>query len=466
MTLFNISIANNKTIGHIPGFQAKIMEKDARNPNRFSVIIEKGNNILIGDEINFFNLENDYTFGGIVQRPIDSTGIQTLDVSDYGIALSQTSVSEVFENINYSDIIEFLIDTYTDFTFVNNLSFNPPTTTKLIRRDAWLIDIINELLPAFNGGFTVDKNKVFTLFQLNDSVNPNSLVNGIDSLNKPWETDNNLRAERVIVKGAVIDQRTQETLIGTGTEFFTARVPDNVEIIGFTQTTENIIGDYLVDKTNKKITFDNSQTNPVINYTYQSQIRVELGEGKTVRLEKKYIESKSEARSLAREYQSRFIDGAQSSRWLKATSDIEAYNVGDGISVTDNINGFSGLYTIIELALEYPDKLLITVGEEEADMFDWQKEAIDRIKQLEQKENNSDFITIDEYIISGLKIKITKEFTELKSIINDGTILWASETPLATDADLISDVGPDIDFALAYDDVAIPSNLIIDYLTL
>lgn len=464
MALHNISISKVLTAGHIPGWNARIMKKDPRKPNQLNLIVEKGNNIVIGDEVKFYDLDNNYTFGGLVQKPKDSTGIQTLQISDYSIVLSQLSVSEVFESQNYAEIIQYLIETYTDFTFVNNLTFTPPTATKLIRRDAWIIDIIAELLGAFNGSYTVDKNKVFTLFQVQDTLNPNSLVNGIDILDRHWETDNNLKAEKVIVKGAVIDQRTTETITGTGTEFFTSRIPENVEIVGFTQTTETITGDYTVDKTNKKITFNSSQTNPVITYTYQSQIRIELGEGKTVTLEKKYIESKSEARSLAREYQATFIDGAQSARWLKSSSNIDDYNVGESIGVTDNINGFSGSYKIKELRLDYPNKLFITIGEEPEDLFDWQKEAIDRIKQLEQKENNSDFITIDEYIISGLKIKITREFTELKSIINDGTILWASETSLTTDADLISDDGPDENFALAYDDSAIPPSLIIDYL--
>jgi len=466
MTLFNLSISKTLTGGHIPAWGAKIAKKKSRKPNELSLVIASGNNVTIGDEIKFYDLDNNYKFGGFVQKPNDSTGVQFLQISDYSIVLSQVSVNEVFNaGDTYAEIIEYLIDTYTDFSFVNNLTVTTPTLSKnLVRRDVWVLDVITELLQVFNGNFIVDKNKVFTLSQLQDNLNSSSLINGVDALIGRWQTDNNMKAEKVIVKGALIDQRTTETLTGTGTEFFTARIPKSVEISGLTQTTEDIDGDYTVEATDKKITFDSSETDPVVSYTYESQIRIELGEGKTVTLERKYLDTKSEARKLAREYQAKFIDGAQSSKWLKSTSAIDDFNIGDGIPVTDDINNKTDVYTIQSVLLEYPNKLFITVGEEEEDFFDWQKEAIDRIKQLEQKDNNSDFISVDEFIISNLKIKVTTEFTELKSYIDDGELLWASETTLASDADLISDTGLDEDFALAYDDSAVPSGNIIDYL--
>lgn len=466
MTLFNLSIAKTLTGGHIPAWGPKIAKKKARKPNELTLVIASGNNITIGDEIKFFDLDNNYKFGGFVQKPNDSTGVQFLQVSDYSVLLSQISVNQVFNaGDTYVDVIEFLIDNFTDFTFVNNLTITTPTLAKnLVRRDVWILDIITELMQVFNGNFTVDKDKFFTLSQLQDTLNTSSLINGVDALVGKWQTDNNMKAEKVIVKGALIDQRTTQTIIGTGTEFFTARIPKNVEIIGFTQTTEDIDGDYTVEATDRKITFNSSQTDPVVDYSYESQIRIELGEGKTVTLERKYIDTKSEARKLAREYQARFIDGAQSSKWLKSSSAIDDFNVGERMPVTDEINNKTDSYVIQEVMLEYPNKLFITVGEDDQDLFDWQKEAIDRIKQLEQKDNNSDFISVDEFIINNVKITVSTEFTELKSIIDDGTILWASETTLASDADLISDTGPDIDFALAHDDSAIPPGNIIDYL--
>ena len=464
MTLYNVSLATPLTATHIPAFTPSITKKDRRKPNILKVIITSGNNVVIGDEVKFYDLDNNYTFGGYVQKPTDSTGIQILEVADYSIILSQISINEVFDvGDSYAEIIEYLIDTYTNLSFVNNLGFSTPVLTKpLIRRDVWVADVINELLNIINGSFITDKDKVFTLFQSSSNVNINDIINGIDGLVKPWVTDNNLKAEKVIVKGAVIDQRTPETLIGTGTEFFTTRIPENLEIIGFVQTTETITGDYEVFKTDKRIVFNSSQTDPEVSYTYQSQIRIEIGNGKTVTLEKKYIETKSEARSLAREYYARFKDGASNSKWLKSSNAIDDYNVGELIPVTDVINNKSGDYIIQEIKLEYPSKLYISVGEEVEDLFDWQKESIDRIKQLEEKNNNSDFISIDEYLIENLNINLSSELTKLQTVESTGEILFASETTLANDADLISDTGVDDDFALAYDYP--PTRFVTDYL--
>jgi hypothetical protein len=464
MTLINLTIAKTPTVGHVRCWNAKISKQDPMKANIFTCVITSGTTIALGDEIKFYDSGNVYTFGGYVQKPVENTGYISLEVADYGIQLSQITANDSLENKTPEEVIEYLINTYTDLTYVNNLTVTNTAISKLLIKDSYLIDMITNMLSLFNGAFTVDKNKNFNLYQSSDVLNSNSIINGVDALIGGWKTDNNKRAEKVVVKGATIKQRTTETVTGTGTEFVTTYTPDDVEILGLTQTTENITGDYVVDLINNKIIFNTSKTDPVISYAYDSVIRVELGTGKTVTLEKKYIKSKSEAIKLAREYKTRFEDGAQSSKWIKSDININNYNVGESISVTDTINNRTGIYTIKNISIEYPKKLTIEVGETEDDLFDWQKEAIDRIKQLEQKNENTKFITKYDYLQNKVKVSISIEITKLESYVDDGTLLWASETTLSSDADLISDDGLDADFALAYDDSAVPSSLYIDYL--
>lgn len=405
MTLYSYRLGSTVTAGQIVTSTAKIEKKESTRANSLKLRAVKNAVLELGDEIKFYDLNNNYIFGGEVQKIIDQPGIQDLEISDYAIVLSQTKVSEVYRSATPEAIIEDIIDTYTDFTF-NSTITTGISIDKIVFKDEYLIDIINKLLELFNGTFEVDKNKVFDLFVKLDTVSSKSLDFDVDVLQGGWVTDNLPRAEKVIVVGAPIDQRTTETLTGTGTEFFTTYTPDNVEISGLKQTTTTIDGDFEVDKQAKKITFDSSQSNPVVNYTYPSQVRVELGEGKTVVLEKKYIETTTEALNLAREYKTRFEDGAQNSKWLKADTDIDSYIIGNRINVTDETNNKTGSYIVKSVVFTLPSQMVVTVGETDVDLFDWQKETIDRIKQLEAKDQNEDFITKYDFVNNDLNITL------------------------------------------------------------
>lgn len=445
---------------------AKIEKNDSRKPNILKFGVLQSTNYVLGDEVKYFDLDQNYIFGGQIQKVTDNNGTQILEVADYAIEATETKVNEVYAPATtFEAILADLIATYSDWTLVTNITTGLSLNANLVFKDEWLSDALNKVLALVNATIRVDKNKDVTIFLLDTTDSGKTLAYGVDTLDGGWVTDNSIKAEKVIVKGAYVDQRTTETLIGTSqTEFNTTYTPENVEIDGFQQTTSTIDGDYTVDKANNLITFDSAQTDPVVSYTYKSQIRVEIGSGKTVVLEKKYLESRSEARKLGREYKARFKDGGVSSKWIKNTSDLDAYEVGNTIDVTDEKNNKTGTYTINRVMLELPKKMTIEIGLTEQDLFDQNKETIERIKQLEQINQNQDFITLDDFLTENISVSVATTFTELKGIINDGAILWASETALDSDGDLISDDGADEDFALAYDDDGIPSEKIIDYL--
>ena len=465
MTTFNFRLGKTLAGGQALSFGAKIFKKDPRKPNILKFGIIQDSTIQLGDEVLYYDLDNTQVFGGEIQNIDDDTGVQFLEVADYSIQLSQNKINEIYPaGTAPEDIIEDIIDNYTDLTFVSSVSTGTTLDKKLVFKDEWLIDAIVKVLELFNGNYEVDINKNFTMTIMSSSLSTKDILYGRDKLNGSWKNDNQKKAEKVIVLGAIIDQRTTETLSGTGTVFNTTYKPENVQIAGLQQTTENIDGDFTVNVQNSEITFNSSKTDPDVSYTYKSQIRVELGVGKTVLLEKKYIESKSEARTLATEYKARFEDGAQSSKWLTVSSDIDSYIVGDLIYVEDDIHVKTGQYEIKSVTLTLPNRMVIEVGENEEDLFDQTKETIERIKQLEATNENSDFVNKYDYLTELIDISVVTNFTELQTIESTGEILFASETTLANDGDLISDTGADEDFALAYDDGWVPVRFWIDYL--
>lgn len=443
---------------------AKIQKKDARKPNLLKFQILQSVVPQLNDEVKYYDLDNVQVFGGYIQNISDSTGVQNVAVGDYSIKLSQERFSAVYENMSPEAIIEDIITNHTELTYVSTVSTGI-TITKRVFKDEWIMDVLTKLLELFNGTYKVDLSKNFNMRLNAENTSTEDLIFNLDVLDGAWQTDITKKAEKVIVLGAVIDQRTTETLTGTAqTEFTTTFKPENVEINGFQQTTEDITGDFTVNIQDKKITFNSVQTDPVISYTYKSQVRVELGTGKTVILEKKYIESKTEARRLATEYHNRFVDGSQSSKWIKNSSDINQFNVGDLIYVEDEINDKTGNYEITKVTLELPKKLIIEIGEGESDLFDWQKETIERIKQLETTNSDAEFISLYDYISKTMNVNISVSFDKLQTVTDAGEILFASETTLATGSDLISDTGVDADFALAYDDDYLPVRFVTDYL--
>lgn len=394
--------------------------------------------------------------------------IYEITIYDNGYALIDGNLNDVFRNLSPEELIE-------DVVTANNLTFNnllPAssgiTIVKKVYKDLDPIEAVNEMCNLLGANWRVSGSQ-FTLFRRGDFTS-SEIIDGTSSWalnNEGWIDDTDKQAKKVIVKGGSILQRTAEQVIGTGTIFTLSRTPEDMEITGLTQTTESIDGDYTVDKEAKQVTFNTSKTDPIFYYSYLSQIRIEVGDGSPIKvLEKKYIEDILEAREVGRKYIGIYGDGIQSSTWINNNIfdlDITNFNVGDLILVKNKLNtSRDGTYEINKIIRKYPQRTEILVGEDTLSLFDWQGESKERLKQLEQKDQNDDFLQFDKFNMGKLKVKVSAEIDKLLIVINDGKILWASETPLSTDADLISDTGADEDYAIAYDDDGLPSGSFID----
>jgi len=464
MTALQYRLGGTQAVGQTLSFSAKITKKDVRKPSILSFGIRQSTTPQLNDEVHYYDLDNTQVFGGYIQKVVDSNGIQAIEVGDYSIKLGQTKFSVIYTNMSPEAIIEDIITNYTELTYVSTVSTGI-TIEKIVFKDEWILDALVKLLEIFSGAYSVDLSKNFNMWLEFANTCTKSLNYGFDMLSEEgWTRDISVKAEKVIVLGAIVDQRTTETLAGTNTVFYTSYKPENIQITGLQRTTPDIAGDYAVEEENKKITFVSSKTDPVVSYTYKSQVRVEVGTGKTVLLEKKYIESKAQARQLAQRYRDRFFDGAQNSQWKKVDSNISLYNVGDSIYVEDAQNGATGYYVIKQVTLELPNRLTLDVGETEEDLYDWQKETIERLKQLEKKSTDGDYVTSYDYLRTDINVDVKIEFTKLLEVYDTGKVLFASDTTLASDGDLLSDTGIDDDYALAYDDAGLPSTEYFDYL--
>ena len=372
--------------------------------------------------------------------------ILEIQIYDSGYNLIDGNINEIFRNLSPEDIIEDVV-TANGLTFVNELpSSSGITIPKKKYLDKDPIKPVNELCNTLGANWRI-LGTTFYLYRRGDTLSSETIDgNGKWAISKEgWKDDSDKQATRVIIKGATILQRTREVVTGTGTTFILSRTPIDVEIDGFTQTTENITGDYTVDKEQKTIEFNSSQTDPEVFFSYDSQIRVEVGDGDIIRtVEKSYIENVIEARKFGRKYIEIYGDGIQSSKWIASDIygiDIRDFIIGNKIPVINKLNSDrNGQYIITKIVRKYPRSVEITVGEDETNLYNWQAETKDRVEQLTDRDQNSDFTQQDIFKTGSVKVNVSAAFTHLFVAIDTGDVLWASDTPLASDGDLISDL--------------------------
>jgi len=388
--------------------------------------------VNINDEVLYYDKDNNFIFGGYVKE-INNEDLKILTVYDYGAELIDTIINEVYYNLSPEAILEDIITNKTSLTFDSTINTGL-TISKIVFRDEKAIDVVNKLTQLFDGVWNTDNNKVFLLRLKNEEASNNQLIEGVDKNISGWTINTDKQATKVIVKGAKYVSRTIEELSGTGTEFIVSRTPRDVRVtvggVELTQTVEGQIdGDYTVDANNKKIIFNTSQTDPIIEYSYDSQIRVTAGSGDIEKeIVKPYIESMNEARILARKYLETYKDGILTATFRTNSIDLTGYEPNKKIYVKDEYRTpiIADYFTISKTVRKFPGTVEVTIGEVEENIFDWQKETQERIKQLEGINQNNDFIQIYEWLKQGLRIRLSASITRLQYRLASGNNFYLS----------------------------------------
>lgn len=379
--------------------------------DKLEIDTEPNHGAIEGDEIKLYDKNNNYLSGGILKSIKDTNYFKTLVVRDYSTELIETLVNNVYRNMSPEAIIEDIIDNETSLTFNSTVS-SGIIIPKIVFNQEYAKDVIMKLLEYFKGSFRTDKNKNFYLEIKQQTTSTQALVNGVDINTSGWKVNTDRQVNKVIVIGALVFSNTTDQLSGTGTEFFLTYKPRDLRItvagVEKIQTVEGqIAGDYTVDVEAKKITFNSSVTDPFAVYSYQTQIVVEVGDGlPQKKISRNYIETSNEAERIGEEYLAAFSDGVLVSTWKPLNQNFEDFVPNNSLRVIDNLSlpNIDNFFVINKVVSNYPGFLEIEVGEREPDIFDWQKETQERIKELEKRDQNSDFVRKSVFIQQGLKI--------------------------------------------------------------
>jgi len=412
--------------------QSVINKEDSTNTDVLNLQIPFTTSISVGDIVNYYDKDSTLIFHGIVQT-IKTSGIKEVEVYDYGAELLQRTVNEIFNDQSPEEIIESIINDYTTLTYVSTITSGITISTYVAnKKKAW--DVVTELSEVLLANFRVDQNKNFQLelegnTKSSKSITTGTLGNAI--LDGTWKEDKSKLVNSATVDGddRQIFEREPELYSGDGstTEFSLSEIPLDIKVehpVGTIKTgyvEGSSTGDYTIDRDNKKVIFDTAPgsgtDNIQVTYTVSIPISVRRKSKGSIDIygqhdknyKKPYIKTRNDARDLALFIINRFSQPLKSATFI-ITSNTEFYDFNSWlpnqvVDVTDNIFNISGSYIIREVERSNLGELKVTVGDPSDDFISWSKEAQQRIKQLEEKDDNATILSEDEFVSESITLQ-------------------------------------------------------------
>lgn len=398
--------------------------------------VPNSNTTVIGDILNYKDSDGTTIFSGIVQG-IKTGSSKEIAVWDYGAELLQRNVNHIFIGYSPEAIIEYVITNYTSLTFVSTVASGVIIGNyKANNKRAW--DIVQEMCDILIANFRTDMAKNFYLEIYAETLSTKTINTTNAVLDGSWEENKENLINSVTVEAQ--PQVFQKTITfsgdGTSTQFTLPEIPIDVQVlvggveqVGYVPDVST--GDYYVTKNKKQLTFDTAPASGTDNvqviFTFNVPINPKRQNSESIEkygqhdkvFRVPYITSRSEARDFATYIINKFKDPLLSSTWIITSSteyaDYANYVPNQLINVTDSIRGISGQFLIKKVVRKSDGTLRITVGDDDSTIFNWQKEVQVRVKQLEEKDDNSNVINEDVSVEDTVTITLNTSITEWQS---------------------------------------------------
>lgn len=418
---------------------ASITKEDKQNIDVMTLKVPFTTTADIGDEVKFNDENNDLAFAGYIERK-NTTGELTLYCEDYGSVLKRLTTNQIYVNQLPEEIIEDVV-TNAGLTYVSTIvtTVTIPTYTANKKNSE---EIVRELADRLFANYSTDVNKNFRLEIEGGTISSKSISISTATLDGSWEQETTEIVNSVYVEG---DSRSvfqkEESFNGTGaqTEFTLAEIPINIRVehpVGTLKTgyvDGQSTGDYQIKRDEKKLIFDvapSSGTNNIL-VTYDYSIPVSIRRrnkasidtyGERTRIVRKnFITTRDDAVAYANYLINNFSQPLVNSTWIINNQadiiDWQNYKPNDSMFVNDTLTGFSDYYIIRKVERKYGRgvSLKITVGSRESNIALWDKEVADRIRQLEQRDDNNTILNEDELVTENLKISFSTEVVYIKT---------------------------------------------------
>jgi hypothetical protein len=407
-------------------------------------IITTSENPTYEKEIRFEN-NSIIVFGGRINQPIGDYPYIDVICYSYGQALLDQFHNETYENTTPEAIFQDVVES-ADLTYASTVTTGI-TIDKVTFKDKKKSEVISWLCDLTGYSFYTDHLEN-AYFELTGEVSTElTLEVGKQIIKKPiWKYNGANVVNKVIVEGDFQEFNTNESDAGP-----TSEVTLTYEPSGDIRVTENgneltgkvegsNTGDYIVDRENKKIIFDSSQTNLIIYYSYKIPIRVVMPSQTTystkeAKIKSKSIKSYDEARKIGQKFIS--INGLpKKAAKLKTYGFDPALKSARTITIIDNLekdaSGTSINESLVINKIDYKSDGTgtVEVGSKEDMVFDWQKRVEEKLRELEQQDTNLDIIQQYRYWVEELGIDFTEVDVTYTRTVNDswiwGQAIWGT----------------------------------------
>lgn len=425
--------------------RSKIIKEHRQGIDVLTLTVSPAQTIEVGDVITLVDIFANTVFKGIVQD-IQIGGVKTAKIYDYGVQLMDLNLNTIYNSQSPEAIITDIVDNNTGMTYTSSIS-SGTTIDKWVIKDKRAWDVIVELSEILNANFRVDKDLNFHLELRGENNSSQSLTSSSDAIKGEWKQDSSQMVNSIILIGdnQVFEKTQLFSGDGSTTEFTLNEIPIDVkvehpvgtELDGFVQDFGT--GDFQVDRENKKIIFDTApasgSNNIKVFYTYSVPIKVSATNPtsiatygkKSKRINKPYINSFDEARSFANYYLEIYSEPLLSSQWILGDpQNWGSYTPNEIINVVDGIRSVTGDFIIEKIERTYPGTVVVSIGEQQDDLFNWQKETQFRVKQLEERDDNSDIIQEYQNLLQNIEVLLQVRITSFKQR-NKGTCFYLND---------------------------------------
>ena len=357
-------------------------------------------NILSGNQPdNIFNKRNPRSvikFGGKITKLDSELDGRKIIAQSFGKILAETEVNgQIYNNKTPEYIVEDLITNKTNLTYQTS-SGASGITLKQYTADGKIIDVLKDLSAITNRVFYTTGSKLLVF----DDTNFNDLDLVLTHGSTVQISDDGFDDTEIVNDLTVLGQNlrydTSQTFSGNGndTVFTLDNNPVVVKVtIGGTEKTPET--DYEFDTMNRTVTFTtapaSASNNIVVYYTYEKPLYIRGTKQDSIdtygvhakRLNLPWIATRSDGVRFIQAYLNRYKDISQKVK-VKSGKFFNSIQENDIVHLKNTLKGIDGDFVVKSIKWTYPRmETIIEVGEYYFDFFEYDKEIVAKIHDLE-----------------------------------------------------------------------------------
>jgi len=404
--------------------EASITESNDYVINRGQAKIEAETTVISGSTIDFKKADGSTTVfsAKVVERNKDS--LWGLKLMTNGYELNNLSVETVWEDKSPEYIVEDIITNYTvNLVYVAGTS-SGVTINKYIG-NGYALDIIKDMIDLLQWEVIIDQNDNVKFQPKGEIDNGVTFTNGEGVNLKNWKEDQASLLNHVKVIGGFESFRLQETISGTGTIFGLTKKPQGTMriTVGGSEISPD---DYTVDAPNKQIIFSSSQTNPLMDYSYNRPIIVENQNDSSIatygeifkRVPAPWLDNFPDARRYAQNILDFLSEPLKKVDVVKPDISFDV-QVGETVTVVDDVRNEEEVMIVNIITWDATGTTTYKCGNRDFVFYDWQREVQERIKKIERRFTNEDEIIFTRLFKENLTVDLATTYTWEKASPQD-----------------------------------------------